>query len=108
MKKYDREKKEWISEDEHISRQKKRDKRCHGGKEHDFVEVLPYGVEANEKYQGSTEPYYKALKEIDAFVDKKHEELAQLGILIRTKPWRPNMRMFMCSVCKKKRYETSK
>jgi len=66
MKKYDREKREWVSEEEYEARQKKR-ALCKGGREHDFVEVLPWGYEALEGYQGDTSPVFEVEREITEF-----------------------------------------
>lgn len=104
MKKYDRVKKEWISEEEHARRTKARQK-CKGGQEHDYVEVLPYGAEATEVYQGDTQPYYDAEEEIAGFIEKKKQELLAVGIVMKTRGYSPSgYRMFMCSVCKKSSY----
>lgn len=101
MKHYDRASKKWITEEERDLKLKKRDA-CKGGRPHDYVEVLPYGVEANDKYQGLTQPYYDAEEAIKAFTEKKYAELAAIGIIVRPHGWWPrNYRRYMCSVCHK-------
>lgn len=111
MKKYSTEQRKYISEAEYDLEQqrklKKRDK-CRGGRPHDWVEVLPWGVEAGPTYQGIPEPYYEAEKAIREFEEKKYQELEAIGIIVRRykghmhrmKEWRH----WMCSVCMKKDY----
>lgn len=103
MKKYDRVKKEWVSEEELGRRTKARQKTCKGGKEHDYVEVLPYGAEATAEYKGSTEQYYDAEKKLEELADKLEKSLLAQGIVARLKPhrWGKDYRRLMCSVCHK-------
>ena len=105
MKRYDRESKKHISEEEYQGKLKRR-KLCKGGKPHDWVEVLPYGVSTNELYNGTTGPYYEAEKAIREFTKQKHDELAALGIFISER-WSREVRKerpHICSVCKKHGY----
>ncbi len=105
MKQYDRQKKEWVSEEELIRRKKARE-RCRGGNEHDYVEVLPYGVEATDAYAGDPTPFHDAELAIREFTEKKHAELAEIGIVVKRRGYNPfRYRSFMCSVCKKGKHE---
>lgn len=103
MKQYDRESKKWLSEEEIAKKVKKRDT-CKGGRPHDYVEVLPYGVSALEGYAGSVEPYYEAEKAIAEFSQKEYDMLRE-KYGIDAKYMRVsrlfNYRRFMCSVCHK-------
>lgn len=84
---------------------------CKGGRPHDWVEVLPYGMEAIEGvYQGDTEPYYLGLKAIKEFEQHIYEELEKIGIKQSGRHfsvsdlWHDRSRPYMCSVCHKKDY----
>ncbi len=109
MKHYDRTLKKWVSDEDPQLKVKKRDT-CKGGRPHDYVEVLPYPYEADERYQGSLAPLYEALKAIADFEDAQFQKLAEIGILRRGKSWRgfEQARYFICSVCGKKHYSYKK
>lgn len=109
MKHYDREQKRWVDAAEKQGNLDKR-KLCRGGREHDWVEVLPWGVEAVEGvYQGNPQPYYDAEDAIDRFTAEKYRELEELGILSNYKRGfygsRASIRHYICSVCRKKDYK---
>lgn len=107
MKTYDREKKKWVEADRH---QNKRDADvCRGKKEHDYVLVLPDGVIYLENYGFRPKEYYRIMDEILEFKTKKMTEIEKMGILPRWS-WsdRKETRLYMCSVCKKKKYEYEK
>lgn len=105
MKEYDRQSKSWDTPEEKERKLKKR-KSCKGGREHDWVEILPpYGVEATSHYKGNTQPYYDAENAIADFTERTYKKLAEEhGIVVRRTPWRPQIREYMCSICHKKSY----
>lgn len=108
MKEYDRQSRKWIGKDEAEKKRNKREK-CKGGRDHDYVEVLPYGVEAGEGYAGDPQPYYDAQEAIADFTDKKNAELAAIGIITKGRAWRPTtFRIAVCSVCMKQKYINDK
>lgn len=106
MKKvYNRTTKRWETEEEINIKLKKRET-CKGGREHDWVRVLPYGVEALPHYNGDVEPYYQAEKLIYEITNKTYDALETLGIKVRRVglySYRQNTRSEMCTICKKKR-----
>ena len=105
MKSYNRETGKYITNEEKGGKLKKREL-CKGGRQHDWVKVLPFGYEASEAYEGDVEPLYQALEAIADFEDATYDVLKQIGIVKTHKAWRPRPeRVLMCSVCKKKKYE---
>lgn len=109
MKVYNREKKRWISQEEHERLKKPRDKKvCRGGKPHDFVLVLPtWGVKWDGVSPYDAEAYYKAMEERAEFIEKQNQALAKKGIIVRDRT-RTETKYYVCSVCKKQDYEFSK
>lgn len=105
MKKYDREKKKWVSIEEYEKTHKPRDKKkCRGGKPHDFVLVLPFYTSYDSTYKYHPEDYYKIMDERYEFIEKQRTELEKMGI--KDRGWnRKETRLFMCAVCKKQEYE---
>lgn len=104
MKHYDREKKKYVTEEERDAKLKKREK-CKGGRDHDYVEVLPWGAEMGDGYKGDPQPYYDAQEAIEKFTEKKYDELKEQGIIVKyRRPWHRSLefRLFMCSVCHKR------
>ena len=81
---------------------------CRGGREHDYVLVLPDHVNYNETYKFNPEKYYELVDKQSDLEDKLNTELAEMGIVNRfgsvRLAWRAR-KCFMCSVCKKKKYE---
>lgn len=110
MKEYDRESKSWLTEEEVTNVKKKREK-CRGGREHDYVQVLPYGVEALPNYSGNAEAYYDTQLAIAEFTEKQYQKLQEEhGIKTRTgyiQNLRTSYRTAMCSVCHKKKYKSA-
>ncbi len=107
MKKYHRETREWVTEEEYDRRMNLRDtKLCRGKKPHDYVLVLPHGVTYTEDYNFKPEVYYEMMDEIGAFEKSRWDLLASMGIKPRYMPWnRKESRLYMCAVCKKQKYE---
>lgn len=108
---YDRQSKKWLTDEEYQRKYKKR-QTCKGGREHDWVQVLPYGVEALPHYKGDPEIYYRYEQEIEEFTRAKRAEMEEKhGIKSRYSSgfsdFRKKMRNFVCSVCLKQKYETS-
>lgn len=107
MKKYDRETKKWVEESEIIKKLAKR-KLCKGGREHDFILVLPPYVQTIDSILGikQAEKYYQIELEIDELIAGKYKELEAIGIL--NKPYgritKKQFRYYICSVCKKTDY----
>lgn len=107
MKQYDRESKKWITDEEREQLRSKREK-CKGGRDHDFVEMLPYGMYSNEKYQGNPQPYYDIEKQIIEFTRQKYEELEAIGILSKYIQYRLKMddyRPYVCATCGKRTHK---
>lgn len=108
MKKYDRESKKWLDEEEVIKKSNKR-KLCKGGREHDWILCLPRYVETEN---GSTlgldkvEEYYRIEDEREDANIKFDERLEELGIksrLFRIKSLLGRRRSYICSVCLKRK-----
>ncbi len=105
MKKYDRNKKEWVSQEEYDKRMNQRDtKLCRGKKPHDFVLILPYGVEYQPTYEFNPHEYYKICDERYVYLESLKERFAAIGIKERFYTHKES-RMYICSVCKKHKYQ---
>lgn len=104
MKEYNRKTKKW---EEATDIKLKKRSTCKGGREHDWVHILPYMVEALPHYCGDAEKYYDIQKEIADFTDLKEKELRDVyGIDTKRFAWRPKeSRVYICSVCGKKDYK---
>ena len=105
MKKYLREKKKWVSEEEYEAfHAKKIAGVCKGNRPHDFVLVLPsWGVQWDGVTKYDAEAYYKAMEEREEFIKSQDEELVKKGILVRA-CYSSNSRHYACSVCQKRKY----
>ncbi len=104
MKHYHRETKSWLTEEEIAAyKKKKRNKElCRGGKEHDYILILPSYINFTSKYNYNAERYYRILEEIDDFNEKKSKELEEMGVKDRIYSWRGSrLRTYGCSVCHK-------
>lgn len=105
MKKYDREKKKWVEEDE-VNKKLAKRKLCKGGRQHDFILTLPPYVRTINSILGIdiAEKYYAIELEIDKLVAEKHKDLEALGIL--SKPYgritNRQYKYYICSVCGKR------
>ena len=105
---YDPQSKKWLTEEEHQRKYKKRAS-CKGGREHDWVHVLPQGVEALPHYKNDPEIYYTYEKAIEEYTNKMWAELEEKhGIKSRYgrgwRSFRHDMRFHICSVCHKQKY----
>jgi hypothetical protein len=107
MKKYDSKQRKWISKEEYDKRYPKHDKAlCKGKRPHNFILVLPHFVTYNSKYDFNASKYYEIMDALNDYTNKEYERLSELGIITRT--WRSDRKepkLFMCSVCKKQKYE---
>lgn len=108
MKKYDRITKKYVPEEELAARIKlKKPDTCKGGKEHDFVLVLPERVTTKTSILGIdvAEQYYAIEKERNDMNKEYDQKLKDLGIFSRC-GWpfdRGSIRHYVCSVCGKKK-----
>lgn len=109
MKKYDENLRKYVSVEEYERTHQLRDKSvCRGKKPHDFVLVLPYMVSYTSEYKFNPEEYYRVMDELFDIKEKKYQELETLGIK-SSRGWnRQETRLYMCSVCKKQKYEYPK
>lgn len=108
MKKYDREKRQWVTEEEYERTHQQRNKAfCHGKTPHDYVLVLPEYVSYDETYKHNPEAYYELLDAFEAQEDKLNEDVKALGVIEKFSRgrYRRSYRFYLCSVCKKKHYE---
>lgn len=105
MKKYDRETKKYITEEEYNRKYGKR-KLCKGGREHDYILTLPPYIRTEHNILGIdvAEQYYKIELEIDKLIAEKHKELEALGILHRPygRITDRQYKYYICSVCGKR------
>ena len=107
MKQYDRETKQWLDAEEVEHKHAKR-KACKGGKEHDWILCLPYGVRDQDSVLGldKIEEYYKIQDEREDAEIAFDERLEALGI--KTFSFRfgkllGRHRSYICSVCMKRK-----
>lgn len=108
MKKYDRETKKWVEEAVLEKRRNARNKKlCRGGKDHDYVLVLPaYTTYDPATYCFNPKEYYKLMDEKFEYLEKWKEKVRALGIKRFSDSWNSKeSRLFICSVCKKQNYE---
>lgn len=107
-KKYLREKKKYVTEEEyeqyHALRKRGADA-CKGRRPHQWVLVLPiWRAKWDEKHPYDAEAYYKAMMERREFIKKQDAELAKKGILVSpSHDWLH--KDYACVVCKKRRTE---
>lgn len=107
MKKYDRETKKWIEEEELNKKLSKR-KLCKGGKEHDWVLCLPpyVDIKGSELGLDKVEEYYRIEDEREDFMIACDERLEAIGIKTRSfrlSSLRGRRRSYICSVCLKRK-----
>lgn len=106
MKKYNREKKKWVSVEEYERTHQSQDKTfCKGKRLHDFVLVLPDYIGFTPAYKFNPEMYYAIMDEQHDIIEKQNKRLEAMGIHPKYHWNRKETRMYMCSVCKKKKYE---
>lgn len=109
MKKYDREKKQWVTVEEEniVGKYKKRDF-CRGKQPHDFVDMLPAGWVPTDRYIGSPVPLYEMEDRIAEFTKSQREILEKtFGIRMDHRYGENRFNRYyptVCSVCGKKGY----
>ena len=105
MKEYNRTTKKW---EEAVDIKLKKRELCKGGKPHDYVLVLPDHETYTEAYKFNPEAYYELLEELGRFEEETARKIEEMGI--KTRYMRFGMgrwvhRYYICSVCKKKKYD---
>lgn len=107
MKQYDRETKRWVESDVLDKRLSSRDpKVCRGKKPHDFVLVLPLHVHPAEGYKGDPKAYYDLMDERYQLLEDFNKKVAEIGVRGSYHLWnRKESRLYICSVCSKRKYE---
>lgn len=107
MKKYDREKKKWVSVEAYDKSHKHKDKDlCKGSRPHNFMLVLPLYVTHTLKYDYDAQKYYDVMDEEFEFKNKQRERLENMGINIRRHYYdKKETRFYVCSICGKQRYD---
>lgn len=109
MKKYDRETKKWVDADVLEKRMNKRDPElCKAKKPHDYVLVLPEHVHYDSTYNFNPEGYYKLSDRKYDVLESYKKELAAMGIRDAWGWNRKETRLYMCTVCKKRKYDFPK
>jgi len=105
MKKYDEKLRKYVSVEEYERTHKPQDKAfCRGKKPHDFVLVLPYYTQYDERYKYNPEEFYRIMDERYEFIEKQKKQLEAMGI--QGRDWnRKETRLYICSVCKKHKHE---
>ena len=104
MKEYNRTTKKWG---EATDIKLKKRELCKGGKEHDYLLVLPDYVSYTESYKFNPEAYYELMEDLDKYTKENDRKLVEMGLksrLFRFLPSSSTRRNYMCSVCKKKKY----
>ncbi len=108
MKKYDRETKKWIQEEE-INKKLAKAKMCKGGREHDWILCLPsYAKTDSVLGLDKVAEYYKIEDEredMNIALDEKLEAIGIKTMLFHSRFFRGRARHYICSVCLKKKYE---
>lgn len=112
MKQYRRDAKQHMDNEEYAKWRSSRDKKvCRGGKPHDYILVAPYGFKKVDQPFGflDTEQIvecYKSQEKVNEFLRKEEERLKALGIEHKYTGWRYQVtKRYICSVCKKQKYE---
>lgn len=106
MKKYDREKRIWVDENELTGKQGKR-KLCRGGKPHTFQLSLPSYVKVlGYPTQEGIIEYYKTEERKVELMKQENEKLVKFGIILNSRHgFSNNSKYFICEVCGKQEYE---
>lgn len=105
MKKYDRETKKWLDEEE-TNKKVSKSKLCKGGREHDWILCLPSYVKSYDSSLGldKVEEYYKIQDEredIDIAFDERLEAIGVKTCTFRASKFFGRRRSYICSVCLK-------
>ena len=105
MKEYNRTTKKW---EEDVDIKLKKRELCKGGKLHDYVLVLPDHETYDETYKFNPEKYYEIMEEMGKYEDEIKKKLAEMGVKSKYSRFNLNRwihRYYICSVCKKKKYD---
>lgn len=107
---YVRDLKKYVSLEEAERHRKfslKKRKDCKGGREHDFVLVLPTYVKKIGALANADEVkmYYDSQERVAEFATVEATKLSAVGIEERYTSFRSRHKRFICSVCKKQEYE---
>lgn len=107
MKKYDRETKSWVEEEEIIRKTAKR-KLCNGGREHDWILCLPPWVKTKDSLLGldKVEEYYRiedAREDADIAFDEQLEAIGIVSRSFKISRLMGRRRHYICSVCHKQK-----
>lgn len=81
---------------------------CRGGREHDYLLVLPDHVSYNENYKFNPEEYYRIMDELRTAEEMYNKKILEMGIGGRWGSFNMSSRTarsYCCSICKKKKYE---
>lgn len=81
---------------------------CKGEKPHDYVLVLPDHETYDENYKFNPEKYYEILEDLGRYEEMVAKSLIEMGIKSRYGRFvmsRWVHRHYICSVCKKKKYD---
>jgi hypothetical protein len=105
MKKYDRQTKSWVEEEEFERKNSKR-KQCKGSREHDWILCLPsyVTVQGSELGLEKVEEYYQIEDEREDANIAFDERLEAIGI--KSRRWHGVLgrrRSYICSVCLKRK-----
>lgn len=106
MKKYDRENKQWLPEEE-VERKVSKRKLCKGGKEHDWILCLPPYAQNTDSVLGldKVEEYYRiedAREDINIQFDEQLEALGIKSRSFRIEKLLGRRRSYICAVCHKR------
>ena len=107
MKRYDRQTKTWL-EEEQVKKSNKKRKLCKGGREHDWMLCLPsYKAHHKTSYGFDVaEAYYKiedAREDKEVEFDLQLEELGIAGMGMRLSRLFGRRRSYVCTVCLKRK-----
>lgn len=105
MKEYNRTTKKW---EETTDIKLKKRELCRGGREHDFLLVLPDHEDYDETYKFNPEMYYELLEDLGKYENKVAQQLKEMGVKSRYTRFNLSQwvrRHYICSVCRKKKYD---
>jgi hypothetical protein len=107
MKKYDRETKQWLDEEE-VTKKLSKPKLCKGGREHDWILRLPSYTRFGDSSLGLdiAEEYYKiedAREDANIAFDEQLESIGVESRSFRFSKLMGRQRHYICSVCHKQK-----
>lgn len=101
---YDRETKTYVEEEDHVASLKKRES-CNGGKEHDWVTVLPHHVHHKDVTAEVIDKYWELCEELDNAQEEHYKKLKDLGYtstyILGFQVFGKIRRIQVCAVCGK-------